>query len=189
MNPLISQLAIMLIMMQVSKRLDLEDEKILNTVRVVYVTSSLIILGLYVYTRELINKKKDMTTIKYMEPPAAFSGASEGKLITTTVHKYDMDQINSALKGWLQGIGMMGFMHLYMKYTNPLLMQSVMPLKSALEQKVVQIHVFGKEAKGDLKRPFKAASLFGGAGADDDKKAVEAAEVSGKGGVKEDKAL
>ena len=46
---------------------------------------------------------------------------------------------------------MMSFMHLYMKYTNPLFMQSISSLKSALESNIVKIHLFGVPASGDLK--------------------------------------
>jgi hypothetical protein len=82
---------------------------------------------------------------------------------------------------------MMAFMHLYMKYTNPLLIQSILPFKSALEQNIVQIHVFGKPAAGDLKRPFKVASMFGSTGgAATDKKSIAEAEKAGTGGVKEE---
>jgi len=37
-----------------------------------------------------------------------------------------------------------------------------MTLKNVYDAKLVQIYVFGKEAKGDLERPFKTAGLFGG---------------------------
>lgn len=126
--------------------------------------------------------------MKYVQPPAALQGETESKLVTTTVKQYDLDQIQNAIKGMFSGVAMMAFMHLYMKYTNPLLIQSILPVKSALEQKIVQIHLFGKAPTGDLKRPFKAASMFGvGAGeAKTDKKSVEAAEKAGTGGLKED---
>jgi Phosphate transport (Pho88) len=62
------------------------------------------------------------------------------------------------------GIAMMGVMHLYLGYTQPLLVQSIMPIKSTLESKVIKIHVLGSEAVGDLKRPWKTGGLFGGAG-------------------------
>lgn len=84
---------------------------------------------------------------------------------------------------------MMCVMHLYFKYTNPLLIQSIIPLKSAFESKLVQIHVLGKPAAGDLKRPWKApAGPFGGLMGEtkDDKKSVEGAERSGSGGAKEE---
>lgn len=128
--------------------------------------------------------------MKYVEPPSPLSGQTEEKLVTTTVKEYDLQQVQSAMKGMLTGIAMMGFMHLYMKYTNPLLMQSIMPVKSALEHKIVQIHVFNKPASGDLKRPFKAASMFGAPAANEevktDKKTIEQAEKAGTGGIKTD---
>lgn len=116
--------------------------------------------------------------------------SEEGKLVTTTIQAYDAQQIKSAFRSQLMGLAMMGFMHLYMKYTNPLLIQSIIPFKSALEANLVQIHLFGKPASGDLKRPFKQPAGFmsglqNGA-AQSDKKAVEAAERSGRGGAKDE---
>lgn len=116
--------------------------------------------------------------------------SEEGKLVTTTVQAYDAQQIKAAFRSQLMGIGMMGFMHIYMKYTNPLVIQSIIPFKSAIEANLVQIHLFGKPAIGDLKRPFKQAAGFmsslQGATTQSDKKAVEAAERAGRGGVKDE---
>lgn len=62
------------------------------------------------------------------------------------------------------GIAMMAFLHGYLKYTQPLFVQSLMGLKGVWDAKPVHIHIFGKPAEGDLKRPFKAApGMFGGA--------------------------
>lgn len=82
-------------------------------------------------------------------------------------------------------------MHLYFKYTNPLLIQSIIPLKGAFEGNEIKIHLFGTPANGDLKRPFKApaglmSSLQGGAAPVQDKKTIAAAEKSGRGGVKDE---
>ena len=115
----------------------------------------------------------------------------EPKLITITVHKYDVDQMKALYKAQIMGIGMMGVMHLYFKYTNPLLIQSIIPLKGAFEGNEVKIHLFGKAAIGELKRPFKAAAglmsaLQGGAAPTQDKKSLEAAEKAGRGGAKEE---
>ena len=131
----------------------------------------------------------DMTTLKYVEP-APMCSSEEGKLVTTTIHAYDNQQIKSAFRGQLMGVAMMGFMHIYMKYTNPLLIQSLIPLKGAFESNIVKIHLLGKPATGDLKRLFKQAAGFmsamQGGPAQSDKKAVEAAERAGRGGVKEE---
>jgi len=188
-NPQIVNLIIILGMMQVSKRIPFDDPNILNAVRAVYALSNLIILGIYVYIQTQIEKKKDMTTLKYVEP-APMGSSEEGKLVTTTVHAYDKGQLKSLLRSQMMGVGMMAFMHLYLKYTNPLMIQSILPLKSAFEANLTKIYLFGNPATGDLKRPFKTGGGFmsglQSGPAQSDKKAVEAAERAGRGGVKEE---
>ena len=53
-----TNLVIILGMMQVSKRIPLEDPNVLNIVRAVYILSNVIILSIYAYVHFLINKKK-----------------------------------------------------------------------------------------------------------------------------------
>lgn len=88
------------------------------------------------------------------------------------------------------GIGMMGVMHVYFKYTNPLVIQSIIPLKGAFEGNLAKIYLFGQAAIGDLKRPWKASGgLMNLGGQNDpkaDKKSIEQAEKAGSGGVKEE---
>ncbi|ODV89884.1 hypothetical protein CANCADRAFT_30999 [Tortispora caseinolytica NRRL Y-17796] len=187
-NPALSNMAIMLLVTQYSKRLPWDDPNTVFYARCCYVASVVLVMGIYLYTRMLITKKKDLTTLKYVQPANVASGQEE-QLITTTVMQYDLEQISAAIKGVFTGLAMMGFMHLYMKYTNPLIIQSILPLKGALEHNEVKLHVFGKAASGDLKRPFKAASLFSGLGGAEpltDKKAISEAETKGTGGVKSD---
>jgi len=189
-SPQITNLVIILGMMQVSKRIPMDDPDTLNMIRAGYVLSNVIILSVYAYVHFIINKKKDMTTLKYVEA-APMGSTEEPKLVTTTVHKYDVDQMKALYKAQLMGVGMMAVMHLYFKYTNPLLIQSIIPLKGAFEGNEIKIHLFGQPAMGDLKRPFKAApgmmsALQGGAAATQDKKTIEAAEKAGRGGVKDE---
>lgn len=187
-SPQVVNIIIILGMMQVSKRIPFDNPDVLNGVRALYIASNLIIAGIYIYVQTQINKKKDLTTLKYVEP-APMGSSEEGKLVTTTVHAYDSAKLKELFRGQLMGVAMMGFMHLYMKYTNPLLIQSIIPLKTAFEANLVKIHLFGKPASGDLKRPFKqAAGLMGGmtGSVQSDKKAVEAAERAGRGGVKDE---
>ncbi|KAI0124810.1 inorganic phosphate transporter Pho88 [Xylariales sp. AK1849] len=188
-SPQITNIIIVLGMMQVSKKVPFDDPNVLNMCRGLYIASNLIIAFLYLYTQLQINKKKDLTTLKYVEP-APMGSTEEPKLVTTTVHAYDSTQIKASFRSQLMGVAMMAFMHLYMKYTNPLLIQSIIPVKSALESNLIKIHVFGKPASGDLKRPFKQSagimSGLQGGPAQSDKKAVEAAERAGRGGAKEE---
>ncbi|KAM0797561.1 inorganic phosphate transport protein PHO88 [Usnea florida] len=188
-NPQITNLIIILGMMQVSKKIPFEDPQVLLGVRILYVVSNVLIAGIYFYMQMKINAKKDLTTLKYVEPPPMGS-AEEPKLITTTVHSYDLQQLKGMYKSQLMGVGMMAFMHLYMKYTNPLLIQSIIPLKGAFEGNLMKIHLFGQPAIGDLKRPWKSAGgMMGMGGAAEpkaDKKSIEQAERAGSGGVKEE---
>ncbi|EMG49291.1 PHO88 SRP-independent targeting protein 3 [Candida maltosa Xu316] len=191
MNPAVSNIVIMLVMMQVAKKLDFEDPDVLFYTRVGYISCQVLAFLVYFIVRAKINAKNDLTTLKYVEPANPLSGQSEPKAVVTTVKEYDLNQVNQQIKGVFTGLAMMGFMHLYMKYTNPLLMQSISSLKSALESNIVKIHLFGTPATGDLKRPFKAApgfleALTGGAGVQTDKASVESAETAGAGGIKQD---
>lgn len=69
-------------------------------------------------------------------------------------------------------------MHLYFGYTNPLVIQSIMPLKNAFESNMAKLWIWGLPATGDLKRPFKPpASIFGQPnGPQTDKAAIKEAE-------------
>jgi len=134
-----------------------------------------------------------MTVLKYVEP-AAMGSTEEPKAVTTTVHAYDTSQLKGLFKSQLMGVGMMAVMHLYFKYTNPLLIQSIIPTKGAFEGNLVKVHVLGYPASGDLKRPWKSGAggmmgMMGGQGGGEiktDKKSIEAAEKAGRGGSKEE---
>jgi len=187
MNPAITNLAIVLFMVQVAKKIPMEDPMVLNACRGVYILSNLIIVGIYIYCKMQIDKKNDLTIIKYVEPPPMGS-AEEPKSVTTTVAEYDRQQLRSLIRAQLMGVGMMAVMHFYFKYTNPLIIQSVIPLKSAFEGNLVKVHLLGNPAVGDLKRPWKTNSgLMGamtGGEVKTDKKSIEKAER--KGGSKEE---
>jgi len=188
-SPQITNLIIILGVMQLAKKIPFEDPNVLNACRAAYAISNFLILGIYLYVKSIIDGKKDMTTLKYVEP-APMGSSEEGKLVTTTIHAYDTAQLKNLMRSQLMGVGMMAVMHIYFGYTNPLVIQSIIPLKGAFESNLTKIHLFGTPAAGDLKRPFKQPAGFmsamqGGA-AQSDKKAVEAAERSGRGGAKEE---
>ncbi|PKY08664.1 inorganic phosphate transport PHO88 [Aspergillus campestris IBT 28561] len=185
-SPQVTNLAIIVVMMQLSKKIAFDDPDVLMMVRGVYILSNVIILSLYLYTQSKITAKKDLITLKYVEP-APMGSTEEPKPVTTTNMEYDRGQLRTLMKGQLMGVGMMCVMHIYFKYTNPLLIQSILPLKSALESNLVKIHVFGKSATGDLARPFKAGNSFMGQGqVKSDKASIENAEKNYRGGVKEE---
>jgi len=177
MSSMVANLAIILGSMQLSKRLDWEDKSVLTNIRILYLVSNVIVFATFAYIYNQIQKKQDQTVLKYVDSAQPFS-QDQPPLITTTVQEYDTTQLKSAVKTAFMGIGMMGVMHLYLGYTQPLLVQSIMPIKNIVESKIAKIHLLGKEPVGDLKRPWKTGGLFAGAGdgPKTDKKAIKEAE-------------
>ncbi|UZJ57259.1 hypothetical protein CBS101457_006579 [Exobasidium rhododendri] len=188
MSAAIINLGFMFGAMQVAKRIPFDDnpEYILYA-RVAYVAAQVFCLLVNYYCTFMVKKANDLTVLKYVEPKSALS-QEPGELVTTTHRDYDLNEISKATRGVLMGTLMVGFMHLYMGYTNPLVIQSILPVKNSFESKHALIWIWGKPATGDLKRPFKAApGMFGMGGAtgpQTDKKAIQEAEKAG--GMKKD---
>lgn len=123
--------------------------------------------------------------------------------MTITVRDYDLGQVSQLLRSALTGMAMMAFLHIYMKsvlpsftpppshalfrYTQPLFMQALMGVKGIYDAKEVHIHLLGKPAEGDLKRPFKAAGgMFGAAAGAPATDAAAIAEAEKRSGKKKD---
>ncbi|KAL4247951.1 SRP-independent targeting protein 3 [Abortiporus biennis] len=176
MNAATSNLVISLVSMQVARKIPFDDPQVLTYVRIAYVAVQLIALAVYYYTSSEIKRKNDQTVLKYVEPANPLSGDS-GQLVTITVRDYDLQETSKLVRGVYMGIAMMAFLHGYLKYTQPLFIQALMGLKNLYDAKPVAIHVLGKPADGDLKRPFKSAGMFGAAtGPLTDKAAIDEAE-------------
>lgn len=95
-------------------------------------------------------------------PQASMSNPqpSESESVTTTNMEYDVSQLQQFIKQTGTSILMISAMHWYFNFTQPLVLQSVMPIKNLLTHKVALIHLWGDAPVGDLKRPFKVESPF-----------------------------
>ncbi|TFY51441.1 hypothetical protein EVJ58_g10562, partial [Rhodofomes roseus] len=160
----------------VARKMDFDDPQVLVSVRIAYVTVQAVILAAYYYVSYKVKQKNDLTVLKYVEPANPMSG-DQGNLVTTTIKDYDLAETSKLIRSVYMGLAMMSFMHLYMKYTQPLFIQALMGLKNLYDAKPVAIHVLGKPAEGDLKRPFKAGGFMGAAAEPKtDKAAIDEAE-------------
>ncbi|KAH0581175.1 hypothetical protein H2248_012298 [Termitomyces sp. 'cryptogamus'] len=99
-------------------------------------------------------------SFQHYMPPHPPQSQEPGQLVTTTVRDYDLTETSKLLRAAYMGIAMMAFMHLYLKYTQPLFIQALMTSKNPHDVKLVAIHVLGKSPEGDLKRPFKSPGMF-----------------------------
>ncbi|TFK61257.1 inorganic phosphate transport PHO88 [Pluteus cervinus] len=158
-----SNIAISLGAMQLAKKIPFEDPQILLFLRIGYVLAQLVILYAYYHVSNVIKQKNDQTVLKYVEQPAPFS-QEEPKLVVTTVRDYDLLETSKLLRGAYMGIGTMAIFHIYLHYNQPLFIQTLMGLKNLYSAKPVSIHLLGKAAEGELKRPFQSPGMFGAAG-------------------------
>ncbi|KAK0556972.1 phosphate transporter (Pho88) [Tilletia horrida] len=147
---------------QLVKRIPFDDHpEYVQYARIAYVSAQLLCLAIFYFCSIRIKKANDLTVLKYVEPKGPMSQEA-GEMITTTHRDYDLAEVKKAMRGVITGTLMVAVMHGYFKYTNPLVIQSILPVKNALESKEVLIWLWGQAATGDLKRPFKATnSLFG----------------------------
>jgi len=161
MNAGVQNLVISLGLMQVARKISFEDPQVVLYVRIAYVAVQVVALGICYYISAVVRKQNDLTMLKYVEPPNPLSSET-GELVNVTVRDYDLKETSKFLRTVYLGIAMMGFLHLYLGYTQPLFIQTFMGLKNLFDSKQVAIFVFGQPAVGDLQRPFKPApGLFG----------------------------
>ncbi|KAL9932227.1 hypothetical protein V8E36_008999 [Tilletia maclaganii] len=164
MNAALGNVAIMLGANQLVKRIPFDEHpEYVNYARIAYISAQLLCLLVFYICSIRIKRANDLTVLKYVEPKNPMS-QEPGELITTTHRDYDLADVRKAMRGIVMGMLMVGVMHGYLKYTNPLVIQSILPIKNALESKQALLWIWNQPATGDLKRPFKVAnSLFGAA--------------------------
>ncbi|POY74896.1 hypothetical protein BMF94_1872 [Rhodotorula taiwanensis] len=178
--PAIQNMILSLGAMQVARKIDFEDPQVLVYTRIFYASVVLVQLAVYYFTTLKIKQKNDLKVLTYTEPAKPMSGDGPTQ-VTTTVKDYDLAEASKAIRGVLMGVAFMGFMHGYMKYTQPLFIQGIMPIKSLYDSKILKIHLLGQPATGDLKRPFEAApGMFDAAMGGADAKKEEATAIAPK---------
>ncbi|KAI9291118.1 hypothetical protein K502DRAFT_344876 [Neoconidiobolus thromboides FSU 785] len=151
-------IGLVLVLVQVSKRLNLEDPANLQYLRMAYATSQVIVFSLVYYIYTTINAKNDQTELRYEDKkPMSQEPPTE---IVTTVQAYDLGELRKQLQSSAIGIAILMFMHLKLGYVQPLFLQSILSVKTLLESNLSKVHIFGSEPTGALKRPWVAASFF-----------------------------
>ncbi|KAI8641507.1 inorganic phosphate transporter [Parasitella parasitica] len=167
-NPVFN-IGFLLVSMQLAKKIDWEDPEVLNYARIGYYSAQVLVVAMAYGLIALIKKKNDSTSLTYDAPKKP--GQSEGAptTITTTVKDYDVDQVKQFIQSTLTSIVIISVMHWQFKFTQPLLMQSILPVKNLLTHKEALIHLWGDAPEGNLVRPFVAdnplsalTDMFGG---------------------------
>lgn len=127
----------------------------------------------FFFVRQINGVFIDTTVLTYNAPAkSSLTGGSSGaapETITTTVRDYDVDQIKQFIQSTMTSVLIISVMHFQFKFTQPLLMQSIMPIKNLITHKEALIHLWGDAPEAGLARPFVAENplaaitgMFGG---------------------------
>jgi len=108
-----------------------------------------------------VREKNDQTELHYTEPAPPFS-QEPPKRIVTNYCDYDISQLTQQIRQAITSLVVVVFIHYQWGYVQPLAIQIVLPLRMALASPAVQIHLWDKEALGDLRRPWKPENPFSG---------------------------
>lgn len=80
---------------------------------------------------------------------------AKGNVTEITVHDYDKKELIGVVRKQILGVGVALIMHFYLGLKGAMVTQSILPLKIALQNNLVRIHVFQEPVLGGLARPFK----------------------------------
>ncbi|KAI8584905.1 hypothetical protein HDU88_004499 [Geranomyces variabilis] len=161
MNPAITNLVLVFGLMQVANKFELDKEENTNYLRMGYATMQLIAFASFALIYFKVTAKNDTTPLVYEEAKNPMNPTDVEKH-ATTVRDYDVKKIVELARSQAVSLGMIALMHFKFGYVRPLLLQSVLGLKSLYEAQLVQVHVLGKPAVAELARPWKVASPLAG---------------------------
>lgn len=157
-------MAVLLVLVQVIRRLDLTSSFAIGMVRLAYVFSQLAGVAFLFYIRSLIMKKGEKTEKIDVEVPPKF-----GELPTNpparqkiSVMDYDLMECNKQIQQIVSGMAILGLLHWWLGFVQPLFIQSIIPWKNLLLTPLVRLHFWGAQVKDDesLKRPWKVPNPF-----------------------------
>jgi len=161
----IKQFAPMIIVMALNK-MDIESMGILNELRIGFV--SVIILCMSLLGVIYMKTKSVAESDEKIKVPAQMQWGQEvAPGYESTAKEYDQKKILEVMKQVGMGACIVGCIHAKWGYIIPLAVQIIMTPMTVCGSPLFQIYILGKEAKGDLKRPFPdtsnpLASLAGG---------------------------
>ncbi|KAJ3160458.1 hypothetical protein HDU86_000792 [Geranomyces michiganensis] len=147
--------------MQVANKFELDKEENITYLRLAYAAMQLIAFTSFAFIYARVSSLNDRTPLVYEEAKNPMDPSNVEKHVTT-VRDYDVKKIVEIARSQAVSLGMIALMHFKFGYVRPLLLQSVLGLKSLYEAQLVQVHVLGRPAAGELARPWKVASPLAG---------------------------
>ena len=155
----ISGMALVFGLVQVIKYFDLANPKYALPIRVTYGVVQVVLLAALAYIRSCILKNNEKGSVTVVHPPKPFSD-EEPKSESISIQEYDKRELYKVLQQTVIGAAILIAVHMWLKTLQPLIFQSIIPLKSLFTSNLFQIYILKRKAEGKLERPWKEASPF-----------------------------
>ncbi|KAI9095519.1 inorganic phosphate transporter Pho88 [Phlyctochytrium arcticum] len=155
----VTNLAVVFGLVQLANKLDLDNEANVNYLRVGYLGMQICVAVAYAIVYRRVLQKNDQSNLTFTEVKNPLS-PQNSETVRTTVKDYDVGKLKELFRSQVTAMVILGFIHFKWGYLRPLLLQSVLGFRSLYQTQLVQIHLLGRPATGDLARPWKAASPF-----------------------------
>ncbi|KAL7746529.1 phosphate transporter (Pho88) [Sorochytrium milnesiophthora] len=131
----------------------------INIWRGAFLASNLAVIAVCLFVKSKVAAKNDQTVFSYKPQPSPTNPSAD--LVETTVSEYDQEQAYNSAKQTVLTILMVGALHLYLGYTQPLFLQVFLPWKTLYSSPVIQVHLLGRPAVGELARPWTPPNPLG----------------------------
>lgn len=149
----------MLALMQAVKYFDLANAKYTVVVRTAYAGAQMVIFAALYYMFVLIRQSANHSPIRIPRVANPFTDTgNEPEEETVSAQEYDLRELKKFATSQLFSFLLLMTIHFWLKTLQPLIFQSIMPLKSLWSHPLFKIYVRGHVAEGKLKRPFKEQS-------------------------------
>lgn len=157
-NALFSQLSsigLVLLLVQVSKRFDLTDPSVIFKIRILFYSVQALYLLICAVIYKQIIKRNDQTPVTQTPQPSPFSTGARPASTVMPAKDYDLSELKKMVQQTVLSTLFMTVLHFKFNFVQPLIFQSIPPMKQLFEAPLTRIYLYGKAATGDLKRPFK----------------------------------
>jgi hypothetical protein len=157
----IAGMALVFGLAQFIKYFNLANPKNALVIRITYGSVQILSLVIFAYIRSQIMKRKGKNNeyVTIVTPPRPFS-EEEPKTERLTVEEYDNRELYKVIQSTVFGAFLLILIHIWLGALQPLIFQSILPLKTLFTSNLFQIYVLGKKAEGKLERPWKEPSPF-----------------------------
>mmetsp|Transcript_60396 Transcript_60396/g.112117 ORF Transcript_60396/g.112117 Transcript_60396/m.112117 type:complete len:200 (+) Transcript_60396:178-777(+) len=140
---------------------DIEKMGLLPAAHALFFVAQISSFAICAYMYLKVTSSKELEGLVHVPAVVQF-GQEVSPSQTISTKEYDLTKCKHQAVQVLLGSGLCYVMYHKLGYVIPLAMQIVMLPLGTLESPVAQVHVFGRAARGNLKRPWPQPNMFAG---------------------------